>query len=357
VSGRAPTSDERPPRGAFGRLGAFFRRHHKLFWWLHSLYALGLGVVVIFFAGKGFEQARILVAALGGAFLFVAILFRVFGEGRKQQDAVEQGRAKKLQFLGMTYILKNLYQGMLFFVLPFYWRSSSLDSPNAWFVFLLGTLAVLSTLDIVFDRLLMRYRVVAGLFFGVTFFACANLVIPAFLPNVPTLIALLSSTLLSIVGFWLLHFPLRTVLEARTWLILAVLGLIGAGAVYAGRKALPPVPLQMVHSAVGLGPTDGRLDLELRTLRTTRLDDLHALSEILMPGGEGDAFRHVWRRISGPSVALDATVVRRDGQRLVILSTLPRAQLLEMGPAGEWLVDTETEDGQIVGRSRFSIFE
>ncbi len=351
------TAETPPPRGLFGRLGAFLRRHHKLLWWLHSLYALGLGITVIIFAGKGFEQARILVAALGGAFLFVAFLFRVFGEGRKQKDVVDQGRVKKLQFLGMTYVLKNLYQGMLFFVLPFYWRSSSIDSPNAWFVFLLGTLAVLSTLDIVFDRLLMRYRLVAGLFFGVTFFACANLVIPAFLANVPTLIALLSSTLLSIVGFWLLHFPLRTILEARTWLTLAVVGTIGTFSVYAGRRALPPVPLQMVHAAVGLSPADGRLDLELTKLSMRRLEDLHALSEVLMPGGEGDSFRHVWRRLSGPDVELDTQVLRREGQRLVVISTLSEAKIREMGASGDWLVDTITEDGQIVGRTRFSIFE
>ena len=68
----------------------------------------------------------------------------------------------------MTYVLKNLYQGMLFFVLPFYWKSSSLDSINAWFVFLLAFLALLSTLDLVFDNLLMRYRGVAAVFFALS---------------------------------------------------------------------------------------------------------------------------------------------------------------------------------------------
>jgi hypothetical protein len=150
------------PRGLVGKLKAWAKRHHKALWWLHSAYALFLGFMVILFAAKGFDYARVLAATLGGAFLVMVILFRIFGQGMAQKQRVGEKKSLKLSFLGMTYVLKNLYQGMLFFVLPFYWKSSSIDSINAWFVFLLALLAILSTLDLVFDNLLMRYRVNAG---------------------------------------------------------------------------------------------------------------------------------------------------------------------------------------------------
>ena len=44
----------------------------------------------------------------------------------------------RVRFYVMTYALKNLYQGMLFFLLPFYWKSTTLDAANGWFVILLG---------------------------------------------------------------------------------------------------------------------------------------------------------------------------------------------------------------------------
>jgi hypothetical protein len=123
----------------------------------------------------------------------------------------------------MTYVLKNLYQGMLFFLLPFYWKSASLDAPNRWFAILLSGCAVLSTLDLVFDRVLMRWRTLASLFYGVTLFACLNLVVPALFPHTRTLFTLLFAAGISVVGFSTLHLPLgdrvvpETLREREPW--------------------------------------------------------------------------------------------------------------------------------------------
>lgn len=356
-----PSGDK--PRGFFGRIKAWARRHHKALWWLHSFYALFLGFLVILFAAKGFDYARVLAATLGGAFLVMVILFRFFGQGLEQKQKVEEKRSLKLSFLGMTYVLKNLYQGMLFFLLPFYWKSSSLDSINVWFVFLLGTLAILSTLDLVFDNLLMRYRVVAAIFYAVTLFACANLVIPAFFSNVPTLVALLSSTALSVFGFWLLHFPLRTLRDKRTWAILGSVAAVAMTAMYFARFAMPPVPLYLAHNAVGLAPLpDGRLELEVTRVHKKRLDDLWAVSDVVMPGGEGDTFRHRWRHGTGGSrfdFEAEARPVHKDGDdnTVRVRSSLPKVELDKTNPVGDWVVDIITSDDQIVGRMRFMVIE
>ena len=355
-----------PPRGLFGRFRAWARRHHKALWWLHSFYALCLGMMVIFFASKGFDHARVLAATLGGAFLVMVVLFRVFGQGQQQKDRVAEKKHLKISFLGMTYILKNLYQGMLFFVLPFYWKSSSLDSINAWFVFLLGFLALLSTLDLVFDNLLMRYRVVAAIFYAVTLFAAMNLIIPAFFTNVPTIVALLSSTALSVFGFWVLNFPLRTLREKRTWAILGSVAAVAVVAVFIARFAIPPVPLYLQHQAVGLAPIedpeDWRLELEVTRVHKKRLEDLYAISDVVMPGGEGDTFRHVWRHKKGDVAfisELAATRVPKKGDEhtVRVRSKLPKEEIESADPVGDWVVDIITTDDQIVGRMRFTVIE
>lgn len=351
-----------PPRGFFGRLKGWLKRNERLLWWGHSVWALFLGVMVILFAAKGFDHARILAATLGGAFLVMVILFRVFGQGDQQKVKVEERRTLRLSFLGMTYVLKNLYQGMLFFVLPFYWKSSALDSINAWFVFVLGVLAILSTLDLVFDNLLMRYKVMAAVFYAVTLFACMNLVLPAFLPNIPTLVSLLASTALSVFAFWLLHFPLGTLREKSTWVTLGSIAVAAMVAMYFARIAMPPVPLYVTHAGVGLGPLgDGRLEVEVTRIHKSRLSDFYAVSDVVMPGGEGDSFRHIWRHKTEAmrhQADLEAAVVHKGSDQTVrVQSKLPIDRLAAMDPVGEWVVDIVTTDDQIVGRTRFMVIE
>jgi hypothetical protein len=41
----------------------------------------------------------------------------------------------------MTLALKNLYQSMLFFLVPFYYKTATFDDPNRFFVYVLGLLA------------------------------------------------------------------------------------------------------------------------------------------------------------------------------------------------------------------------
>lgn len=355
-------SEPPPPKGMWGRIKGWLKRNERLLWWGHSVWAMFLGLMVILFAAKGFDHARILAATLGGAFLVMVVLFRVFGQGAEQKVKVGEKRALRISFLGMTYVLKNLYQGMLFFVLPFYWKSSALDSINAWFVFVLGALAILSTLDLVFDNLLMRYKVMAAIFYAVTLFACMNLVLPAFLSNIPTLVSLLASTALSVFAFWLLHFPLGTLREKRTWITIGSIAVAAMVAMYFARVAMPPVPLYVTHAGVGLGPLpDGRLEVEVTRIHKSRLGDFYAVSDVVMPGGEGDSFRHVWRHATDSHrhrADLDAPVIHKGGDQTVrVRSQLPLDRLSAMDPVGDWVVDIVTTDDQIVGRTRFKVIE
>ncbi len=362
------TPDEPAPRlGLVGRIKAFIKRNHAWFWWLHSIYALGLGVLIMFFAAKGFEQSRILAATLGGAFILILVIFRIFGQGKEQLTKTAT-RGKKVQFVVMSYVLKNLYQGMLFFVLPFYWKSSSLDSMNGWFVVVLAVLAVLATMDMIFDNILMRYRVLAATYFGVTLFACVNLVIPALLPEVRTIVTLLTSAALAVAGFSLLHYRLARYRTRGGWIALGVTMVCAMTLVYVGRSAIPPVPAYVSHAAVGPKAlddgrssllSDGRLSLELARVHKTLINDLHCVSDVALPAGKGDQLTHVWRFDGADfeAVSRETTVIPTDQPNIIRLSSSLSNEELPADYVGEWTVDVITADDQIVGRARFAVIE
>jgi hypothetical protein len=353
MQGRVAT--ESLPGSPALRVRAFLRTHGKKLWWLHSVYALGLGCSVVLFAQKGFDHARWLSVSLGAAWLLVVALFRL-GAARAAHDTQAPAKAK-LRFFVMTYVLKNLYQGMLFFLLPFYWKSATFSSSNGVFVVLLAAFAVLSTVDLVFDRVLMRWVVVGALFHGLTLFACLNLVIPALFPDTRTLTMLLTAAGLAGLGFWTIHLRTSLLRDPRyVALLVASLGL-GLFGTYEVRRAIPPVPMYMSSGAVGpsLLP-DGRLAMEVTSLHAAVLREVIAVTDIVVPGGKGDLLVHVWRhdgvelhrageetsRVEGPSGA-------------VRLRSALFAENLPEDLAGPWTVDVETDDGQLVGRVAFRV--
>jgi hypothetical protein len=351
-------------RGFFERTRAFVRKNGRKLWWLHSVYALGLGAAVVAFAQKGFDHARWLAISLGLSWLLVVVFFRLFGSGARQENVDYAHPRSRLRFYVMTYVLKNLYQGMLFFLLPFYWRSTSMDDANAWFVMLLAACAFLSTLDIVFDRVLMRFRVLASLFHGVTLFACLNLVIPALFPDTRTLTSLLVAAAITVVFFWTLHVPILAFKDPsrRIW-VFAVLALTiaaGVGGVYVARRGIPPVPMHVATAAVGPQVLpDGRLAMEVTTLHSSVIHELIAVTEVVVPGGKGDKLRHVWRRAGTEIQQWSEETSRVDGAakgNVRLRSTLTK-QELPAQIAGKWSVDVETEDGQLVGRAVFRVVD
>ncbi len=344
------------------RLRSFMKAHGRKLWWLHSAYALGLGITVVTFAQKGFDHARWLAVTASAAWLLVVLFFRIFGSGRKQQSHAHAAPKAKLRFFAMTYALKNLYQGMLFFLLPFYWKSTTFDSTNAWFVVLLGACALLSTLDIVFDRVVFKFRALASVFHGVALFGCLVLVVPALFPDTRTLTSLLVATAITVVAFWTIHVDVHMLRDKR-WLALFGATLAAAiGIAYWGRTTLPPVPMYVAHGAVGpIVLPDGRLGMEVRKLDPSVIDKLIAITDVVVPGGKGDRLVHVWKhdgyevhRATEDTTRVSAAGESKDKGTIRLRSQLTDRQM----PArlvGSWSVDVETQDGQLVGRVSFTV--
>jgi hypothetical protein len=339
------------------RVRRFLREHGRKLWWLHSGYALALGAGVVAFAQRGFDHARYLAISLGLVWLLVILFFRVFGSGGDQRAVDAADPKTRMRFYVMTYALKNLYQGMLFFLLPFYWKSTTFDAPNAWFVCVLATCAVLSTLDLVFDRVLMRWRALASIFHGIALFGCLDVVIPALFPDTRTLWSLLAAAAVTVVGFWTLHVTAR-VLKKRIYIPLFVLSLgAGVGLVYVARAAIPPVPMYVSSAAVGPKQLpDGRLAMEVDTLHASVIQELIAVTDVVVPGGKGDRLRHVWLH-GGVEVHRTTEETSRIAgpEGVVRLRSSLSGKDLPSNLVGPWSVDVQTEDGQLVGRAEFTV--
>jgi hypothetical protein len=346
--------------GSLYKVRDFLRKHGKRLWWLHSVYALGLGAFVVSVAQKGFDHARWLAVSLGLTWLLVVLFFRIFGSGARQENVDFAHARVRLRFYAMTYALKNMYQGMLFFLLPFYWKSTTLGDPNSWFVGLLAACALLSTLDIVFDRVLMKWRLLASLFHGVTLFGCLNLVIPALFPDTQTLTSLLCAAGITVIFFWTLHVPVQAL--RKKWVVALFFASVaaGTGGVYVARRGIPPVPMHVPHAAVGPQVLpDGRLSMEVKTLHASVIHELICVTDVVVPGGHGDKLHHVWRR--------DGAEVQRWGEETTRAPGAPKGSVrlrstlakrdLPTNLAGAWSVDVETEDGQLVGRATFRVVD
>jgi Family of unknown function (DUF5924)/Protein of unknown function (DUF2914) len=347
-------------RGILAKAREFLRKNGKRLWWLHSVYALGLGALVVAFAQKGFDHARWLAISLSMAWLLVILFFRVFGSGARQENVDFAHARVRFRFFAMTYVLKNLYQGMLFFLLPFYWKSTTLGDPNMWFVAMLAACALLSTLDIVFDRVLMKWRLLASLFHGVTLFGCMNLVIPALFPDTPTLTSLLFAAGITVVFFWTLHVPVNAL--RKKWVIALFFASLAAGTtgIYFARRGIPPVPMHVPYAAVGPQLLkDGRLSMEVKTLHASAIHELICVTDVVVPGGHGDKLHHVWRRDGGEVERWGEETTRAQGapNGIVRLRSTLQKRDLPTNLAGSWSVDVETEDGQLVGRATFRVVE
>ena len=202
----------------------------------------------------------------------------------------------------------------------------------------------------------MRWKVPASAVYFFILFACLNLVLPALLPDTRTLLTQLSAAAIAAVVFFTMHVPVRNLLRPA-WAMLFVVFVAGSVfGVYFARLAIPPVPMYIATGAVGpsLLP-DGRLTMQVSTLHQSLIQEMHALTDVVIPGGHGNKLHHVWRR---EGVAVQQGPVDPSGEPppgTVRLRSTLRSFNLPADITGQWTIDVVTEDDQLVGRVPFEV--
>jgi len=245
-----------------GRIRRFWARHRTLFWTLHTAWALATGLAVAIFARERYELVLWVVVFL--ALTWASTLF--FGRGAVEAARRERDEAKRasgppgLVHEVTSYLTRIMYQETLFFLLPFYAYSTVVRSPNVGFILLLAILAILSCIDLLFDRWLRMHAAFALAFFTVVAFAALNLLLPLLFGLGPHR-ATPYAALLAVGG----TLPLTLRIAPRTARQRIALAVVVVGVLVAaiGFPALvPPVPIRL--EAATFAP-----DIDSRTLDIT----------------------------------------------------------------------------------------
>jgi hypothetical protein len=339
----APAAGPVAARGPIAPARAWLAAHETALWWLHSLYALAFGVGVMWLGSRNYAFLQIAFAQV--LFIWATSLVLPLVAAH----ATLPRRVGRLTELAITYFHKNFYQQLLFFSLPVYWASVTLWSANVIFIVIVAVSAVLSTLDIVYDRHVSKRRELAAPFFALNLFACANVALPV-VWSLGNTEAIRLSALLAFVGFatlrysprhWLRFSPLRSLVLAAA--LLAVVAELG-------RPFIPPAPLRLVSGGFGQGVSARAPTLlaPLDALPAETPQRVFALTAVFAPLGLNDRVRHRWT-VDGATVYAsryyEFSGGRPEGYRLWTYATLPAL------PAGaRVVVSVETEGGQLIGQ-------
>ncbi len=336
------TGSETRPR----RLPAFFTRYADVFWWLHSLWALLVGVGMMWLGSHHYGLLRVAVFQI--AFIWIASLVAPALLNRPPESSRWANRAR----LVLNYFSKNFYQQMLFLLLPVYYASST-RSWNLVFVAFLAISALISTLDVVYDRHLSVRRSLMAVFFAFNLFACINVMLPL-VWSVSNAIAMRVGAGLALVAFGSILYGRRGVRWRTAWPVVLASAAVLFVTVEFARPLIPPAPLRFVGYTFGL-------DVNRRALSVLRPLDrvapgwtgrLYALTAIHAPMGLEDRVTHRWYEndvlvCSSPFHRLVGG--RKEGFRL--WTSCPLAHV----PAGWLRVDIETEAGQLIGRCELPV--
>ncbi|HWP56623.1 MAG TPA: DUF5924 family protein [Candidatus Acidoferrales bacterium] len=322
---------------------AWLSRHSEKLWWLHSLYALALGIAFMWLGTRNFAYLRLAVFHIG--FIWVSSLFLPKLLAWKRLTPAWASRVRLL----INYFNKNFYQQMLFFVLPIYYASATPRSRNIVFVALVAASAVLSTLDVVYDRHLSARRSWTAVFFAFNLFALINVMLPI-LWSVSNTLATQVSASLALVGFFTLYFPPLASRRDRMGFGI-VIGALLLALVELGRSIIPPAPLRLVRAEFGAGFNAESLELGplLTHLDPGETQRLYALTAIKAPLGLKERVQHRWYlngKLVFASPFYNMIGGREEGFRLWTSCTLSG-----VAAGAELRLELQTEGGQLIGRA------
>lgn len=333
-------------RDTWARLTA---RHPWLRWveqWGISAGSLTLGLLTLFIFRRGLEYFPWFV----GYLILLWLAGVVFAEARQALAA----RGRRVVWMAVDYAVQSLFHGLLLFLLPIYYASTTLTSRNVWFLLALASAALLTTIDPWYRAIRARFRWVEIVLFGFGLFASLNVAFP--LLRVRSTWALLLSGIVSMLALAPV-FRRGPVPSWRNALLRAgIWGAVVALILWPLRGWIPPVPLHLTRatftrSVVRLEPAEPASTVTADELRAW--GGIAAFTAVAAPAGLREPIYHVWRR-NGAEVARIALSPIRGG-RPGGFRTYSRKADLGQDPTGVWSVDVVTAHGQLIGRARLVV--
>lgn len=343
-------SSRSPP---VGRSRGFAWLVQKL-WWVHSLWALGFGIAVIVYARRGAVTPDKLPSFLAVSWVVVFLALR-FVVGSRDEPSAERLPRRGLRLV-TNYVIKNLYQTMFFFLVPFYFASTSwsLTAANWWLAPLIVVCAVLSTMDLVMDNFIMRHRLLASVLYGLCLFSVLNLMLPITfgLSHATSLLLALAATAPAVAP---LTFPLRVAFSRRGLLLTGMASALLTAAGWYGLPYVVPAPLALAGGAVSHGSEGSReiVGEHHDVIFADQLKGLRCTTWLTQPGGVHDAIDHVWLRRGRAWRTVRPTASSHPSKPGVVLKS--RLPAVPADPEGPWRCDVRTADGQLVGQLEFVV--
>ncbi len=316
--------------------------------WGISIGSLALGLATLFVFRRGLPHVGWIV----GYLLLLWLVFAVLAEARAPLEERGQG----LVVGAAEYTIQTLYHNLLLFVLPAYWASATLTSPNALFLAGVAAGAVLTAVDPFYRALARDHRWIQHAFLAFSIFAALNVALP--LVGVRPGVSLLGSAALA--GLALTPaFPHRGVIGwARAHALALMVAIAAIGLVWVGRGLVPPAPLflaakQAARDVQDLVPVDPIAGSVPAATVAEWGGALAAYTAVHAPAGLREAIEHVWWKNGRVIARVPLSPV--EGGRAQGFRTWSRKSDLGAPLHGEYAVDVRTASGQLIGRLTFTV--
>ncbi|SCY61419.1 DUF5924 family protein [Pseudomonas sp. NFACC37-1] len=253
----------------------------------------------------------------------------------------------------LRYATQMIHQESLFFVLPFFFITTTWNSSQLIFTGLLTVAALISITDPLYYKWLAPRRWAFLALHTLTLFAALLTALPVILHLTTDQSFKLALGIAMLLSFPSLAsiFPIRTVRNALAILCITV-GIGAAGWVL--RSWVPPATLWMTEVAISTQLEDRTPGASLKEVSAAQIrgNGLYAYTAINAPRGLDERIYHVWQ-FNGKEVdriALDIHGGRKEGYR-----AWTHKQNFPDDPTGKWQVRVLTENGQMIGVLRFNV--
>lgn len=323
------------------RVTAFLKRYPGLV----ALFGFVSGLASFLLVDRQAGLAKVIAAVMLVSWLWLAL-------GHSLHNWLERRFGLRLPPPLLHYATQMIHQESLFFILPFFYITTSWNTGQAAFSGLLGLAALVSILDPIYYRALAPRRWLYLAFHSLTLFAVLLTALPIILQ-----LDTVQSYRWALGVALLLAIPSLAVLTGpgwRRWLLAPLLLAVLAGAGWLARLWVPPATLWLTEVAISHEVRERAPAERLRRVSRERLtaEGLYAYTAINAPRGLSERIQHVWR-LNGKEV--DRITLSIQGGREAGYRAWTHKRNFPPDPRGKWQVQVVTEAGQLIGMVRFQV--